>query len=120
MPPLRGSAPSPNALASPLLTHWATEMPPLRGLDYTIAIHPIGWVMIMAMTRVSAKYQVGIPREIRERHVLKPGQEIEVISRGDTIVLIPDHPLDAFRGLLRDMPTKGHREKKDRHPPTTS
>jgi AbrB family looped-hinge helix DNA binding protein len=68
----------------------------------------------MARTRVSPKYQVVIPKEIRERHGLKPGQEMQVISKGGVITLIPDRPLSAFRGALKGMPTSGHREKKDR------
>jgi AbrB family looped-hinge helix DNA binding protein len=68
----------------------------------------------MARTRVSPKYQVVIPKEIRERHTLKPGQEMQVISKGNVIILVPDRPLSAFRGILRGMPTSGHRDKKDR------
>jgi AbrB family looped-hinge helix DNA binding protein len=68
----------------------------------------------MPRTRISANYQIVLPKEVRERHGLKPGQEIEVISKGNAIVLIPDRPLSAFRGILRGMPTDGYREKKDR------
>jgi AbrB family looped-hinge helix DNA binding protein len=68
----------------------------------------------MARTRVSPKYQVVIPKEIRERHKLRPGQEMQVISKGDVITLVPDRPLSAFRGVLRGMSTDAHREKKDR------
>jgi AbrB family looped-hinge helix DNA binding protein len=68
----------------------------------------------MAQTRVSSKYQVVIPKEIRERHGLKPGQVFQVISKGDVITLVPDRPLSAFRGILRGLPTTGFREKKDR------
>ena len=68
----------------------------------------------MARTRVSPKYQVVIPKEIRERHGLKPGQEMQVISKGGVITLVPDRPLSAFRGILRGMSTEGYREKKDR------
>ena len=68
----------------------------------------------MATAKLSSKYQVVIPKEIRERHRLKPGQEMQVISRGNVISLIPDRPLSAFRGILRGMPTSGFREKKDR------
>ncbi len=35
----------------------------------------------MARTKVSPKYQVVIPKEIRERHGLTPGQEMQVISK---------------------------------------
>jgi AbrB family looped-hinge helix DNA binding protein len=68
----------------------------------------------MARTRVSSKYQVVIPKEVRERHGVKPGLEMQVISKGGSIILVPDRPLSAFRGILRGMPTEGHREKKDR------
>jgi len=66
----------------------------------------------MAQTRVSAKYQIVIPKEVRERYGLKPGQGIEVISKDDAITLIPDRPLSAFRGILRGLPTEGCREKR--------
>lgn len=68
----------------------------------------------MARTRVSPKFQVVIPKEIRERHGLKAGQEMQVISKGNLIALVPDRPLSAFRGILRGIPTSGYREKKDR------
>lgn len=68
----------------------------------------------MPKTRVSSKYQVVIPKAIRERHGVEPGQEMQVISKGGVITLVPDRPLSAFRGVLRGMPTTGFREKKDR------
>jgi AbrB family looped-hinge helix DNA binding protein len=68
----------------------------------------------MARTRISAKYQIVLPKEVRDRHGVKPGQEIEVISKGNVIALVPNRPLSAFRGILRGVPTEGHRDKKDR------
>ncbi|HVT05660.1 MAG TPA: AbrB/MazE/SpoVT family DNA-binding domain-containing protein [Thermoanaerobaculia bacterium] len=68
----------------------------------------------MARTRVSSKYQIVIPKEVRERHGVKPGLEMQVISKGISIILVPDRPLSAFRGILRGMPTERYREKKDR------
>jgi len=62
-------------------------------------------------TRVSRKFEIVIPKGIRERHDLKAGQELQVISKGNVIILIPDRPLSAFRGILRGMPTSGYREK---------
>jgi AbrB family looped-hinge helix DNA binding protein len=67
----------------------------------------------MARTTISSKFQVVIPKEIREQHALKVGQVMQVISKGNVITLIPDRPLAAFRGILRGMPTSGYREKKD-------
>jgi AbrB family looped-hinge helix DNA binding protein len=68
----------------------------------------------MASTRVSAKYQVVIPKEIREGLSLRPGQEMQVIRKGNVIMLVPDRPISAYRGILRGMSTTGYREKKDR------
>ncbi|HEX8253670.1 MAG TPA: AbrB/MazE/SpoVT family DNA-binding domain-containing protein [Thermoanaerobaculia bacterium] len=68
----------------------------------------------MAKTRVSPKFQVVIPKEIREGLSLRPGQDMQVIRKGNVIMLVPDRPIAAFRGILRGLPTKGYREKKDR------
>lgn len=69
----------------------------------------------MAKTRVSPKYQVVIPKEIREGLALRPGQDLQVIRKGNVIMLVPDRPLAAYRGILRGMATTGLREKKDRY-----
>jgi AbrB family looped-hinge helix DNA binding protein len=68
----------------------------------------------MAKTRVSPKYQVVIPKEVREGMGLKPGQEMQVISKGSVIILVPDRPISAMRGFARGIRTTGFREKKDR------
>jgi AbrB family looped-hinge helix DNA binding protein len=68
----------------------------------------------MAKTRVSPKYQVVIPKEIREGLALKPGQDLQVIRKGNVIMLVPDRPISAYRGILRGLTTSGFREKKDR------
>jgi AbrB family looped-hinge helix DNA binding protein len=68
----------------------------------------------MAKTRVSPKYQVVIPKEIREGLSLRPGQDMQVIRKGNIIMLVPDRPISAYRGILRGLATTGFREKKDR------
>lgn len=68
----------------------------------------------MAKTRVSPKYQVVIPKEIREGLSLRPGQDMQVIRKGNIIMLVPDRPISAYRGILRGLATRGFREKKDR------
>ncbi|HEX8620014.1 MAG TPA: AbrB/MazE/SpoVT family DNA-binding domain-containing protein [Thermoanaerobaculia bacterium] len=68
----------------------------------------------MPKTRVSPKYQVVIPKEIRDGLSLRPGQDLQVIRKGNVIMLVPDRPISAFRGILRGLTTTGFREKKDR------
>jgi AbrB family looped-hinge helix DNA binding protein len=68
----------------------------------------------MARTRVSSKYQVVIPKEVREGAGVRPGQHFQVVSKGGVITLVPDRPISEMRGYLRGMRTTGFREKKDR------
>ena len=64
--------------------------------------------------KVSSRYQVMIPKDVRVRMGIYPGQEFQVIAKGGVIMLIPDKPIAAMRGFLRGMRTSGFREKKDR------
>ena len=69
----------------------------------------------MARTRVSSKYQVVIPKEVRERANIRVGQEFQVIAKGGSVTLVPDRPISAMRGFVRGIRTTGFREKKDRY-----
>lgn len=68
----------------------------------------------MSRTKVSSKYQVVIPKDVRSRIDVRPGQEFQVITKGGVITLVPDKPIASMRGFLRGMRTTGFREKKDR------
>ncbi len=67
----------------------------------------------MKSITISSKYQVVIPKEIRERLNLKPGQKLRPIVYGDRIELIPVRPVKEMRGFLRgidtDVPRDGDR-----------
>jgi AbrB family looped-hinge helix DNA binding protein len=68
----------------------------------------------MASTRVSSKYQVVIPKEIRLQVPIATGQVLQVIAKGGVITLVPDQPLEDLKGFLPDLPTEGFRQKDDR------
>ena len=68
----------------------------------------------MARTKVSSKYQVVIPKDVRVRADIRPGQEFQVIAKGGVIALVPERPLSAMRGFVRGIKTSGFREKKER------
>ena len=52
-------------------------------------------------TTVSSKYQVVIPKPVRERFGLKPGQTLQVLALPGRIELVPKESVDALRGFLR-------------------
>jgi AbrB family looped-hinge helix DNA binding protein len=66
-------------------------------------------------TKVSSKYQVVIPKDVRQSAGIRVGQEFQVIAKGGQITLVPDRPLSSMRGFVRGIRTTGFREKKDRY-----
>ena len=68
----------------------------------------------MDRTTVSSKYQVVIPKAIRQRAALKPGQKLAVVLKGRVISLVPELPLGELRGYLRGTSSEGLREEEDR------
>lgn len=55
----------------------------------------------MTKTSVSPKYQVVIPKEVREKIHIKPGQKLVIFERAGVIHLIPIVPLKKLRGIFK-------------------
>ena len=68
----------------------------------------------MPETIVSSKFQIIIPKEIREAVGLEKGEILRVVGKGGVISLIPSRPIAQFRGFLKGMKTSPVREKRDR------
>jgi len=60
---------------------------------------------------VSPKYQVVIPKNIRESLKLQPGQKVQVIEYAGRIELIPERDIKELRGFLKGINTEFKREK---------
>lgn len=68
----------------------------------------------MTQVTVSPKFQIVIPKEIRKKLRLRPGQKVTLLERNGIITAIPDVPLEKLRGIAKGISTTGLREKKDR------
>ncbi len=64
----------------------------------------------METVTISPKYQVVIPKRIRERLDLRPGQKIQAIVYDDRIELVPVRPIREMRGFLKGIDTAVPRE----------
>ena len=69
----------------------------------------------MQTVTLSTKYQLVIPRDIRTRLDLEPGAKLTVIEKGGILYLVPERPVEEFRGVARGTKRKRLRDKKDRH-----
>jgi AbrB family looped-hinge helix DNA binding protein len=59
---------------------------------------------------ISPKYQLVIPKAIRELLGLKPGQKVQAIAYNNRIELIPVRPIRRMRGFIRGIDTTVERE----------
>jgi len=67
----------------------------------------------METVTISSKYQVVIPREIRNQFGLKPGQKIMFIPYNGTLRVVIVRPIKEARGLFKGMNTDNIREEVD-------
>jgi len=68
----------------------------------------------MPIAVISPKFQIVIPKEIRERLGLKPGQRVALIEREGHVTMVPQRPLSELRGILKGADTSGYRDETDR------
>jgi AbrB family looped-hinge helix DNA binding protein len=65
----------------------------------------------MTTVTVSPKYQVVIPKEIREELKLRPGQKLQIVQLGDRIEFLLLKDIKSARGFLKGIDTRVEREK---------
>lgn len=65
----------------------------------------------MLSVKVSPKYQVVIPKEIRESLNVFPGQRMQVVQYENRIELIPERDIAELEGFLKGIDTTFTREE---------
>ncbi len=68
----------------------------------------------MAKVKLSSKFQIVIPAEIRDKMDLKSGDEIVMIETAGVIHLIPQKPIKQMRGFVKGGDTQNIREEEER------
>ena len=64
----------------------------------------------METVTVSPKYQVVIPKAIRDALHLRPGQKMQIVKYEGRIELIPERDIKELRGFLKGINTEFERE----------
>ena len=65
---------------------------------------------VVSTVTVSSKYQVVIPKDVRERLRIRPGQKVEAFAVGGRVELVPIRPISEMRGFLKGMDPNFERE----------
>ena len=64
----------------------------------------------METVTVSPKYQIVIPKTVREAMRLRPGQKLKIIEYDGRIELIPDRDITELKGFLKGIDTEFKRD----------
>ncbi len=67
----------------------------------------------MELTTISSKYQVVIPRSVREQFGLKPGQRLMFIPYKGTLRVVIVPPIEEALGMFPGIDTENLREEDD-------
>jgi AbrB family looped-hinge helix DNA binding protein len=63
---------------------------------------------------ISPKYQVVIPKSVRQQLRLVPGQKVQAIAYQGRVELLVLRPASELRGILRGLDLRFEREEEDR------
>ena len=68
-----------------------------------------------ATATLSTKYQISIPKAVREAQHWKAGQEFVFIPKGNGVLVMPVPDLQQLAGLAKGAKRDGYRDRKDRY-----
>jgi AbrB family looped-hinge helix DNA binding protein len=76
----------------------------------------IDWSPKMAnTTTLSSKFQISIPKSLRESMKWKAGQEFAFIPNGKGVLIIPVPTIDELRGIAAGANPENYRDRNDRY-----
>jgi AbrB family looped-hinge helix DNA binding protein len=69
---------------------------------------------MQATATLSSKFQISIPKPVREAQHWEAGQEFVFIPKGKGVLVMPLPDFDELAGLARGANTDGYRDRGDR------
>jgi AbrB family looped-hinge helix DNA binding protein len=62
---------------------------------------------------LSAKYQISIPKAVRNAHHWRAGQQFAFIPKGTGVLLVPVPDVGDLAGIAKGAHPEGYRDRKD-------
>jgi AbrB family looped-hinge helix DNA binding protein len=67
-----------------------------------------------AIATVSSKFQISIPKEVREQMALRPGEKVAFIAKPEGFLIVPVPKREDLAGMARGANIEGYRDRNDR------
>lgn len=64
---------------------------------------------------LSSKFQISIPKAVRDEQRWQAGQEFVFIPKGKGVLLMPVPTIDELRGIAKGANPEGYRDRNDRY-----
>lgn len=68
-----------------------------------------------AVATLSAKFQISIPKAVREGQQWRAGQEFVFVPKGKGVLLMPVPDFEQLAGIARGAVASDYRDRVDRH-----
>jgi AbrB family looped-hinge helix DNA binding protein len=68
-----------------------------------------------SVATLSSKYQISIPKAVRDAQKWTAGQEFVFVPKGSGVLLMPVPELSELAGLARGSKAERYRDRKDRY-----
>ena len=68
-----------------------------------------------AIATLSSKYQISIPKAVREEQHWEAGQEFVFIPKGNGVLVMPVPEFKQLAGIAKGAKATGYRDRKDRY-----
>jgi len=68
-----------------------------------------------ATAKLSSKFQISIPKEVREQEGWKAGQRFVFIPKGKGVLVMPIPEAKDLAGIAKGADPSGYRDRKDRY-----
>ena len=70
--------------------------------------------LMSAIATVSSKFQISIPKEVRDHLGLRPGEKVAFIAKPEGFLIIPAPKREDLAGMARGANIEGYRDRNDR------
>jgi AbrB family looped-hinge helix DNA binding protein len=68
-----------------------------------------------AATKLSSKFQISIPKEVRDQQGWRPGQKFVFLPKGKSVVLVPVPEFKELQGMAKGANGEDYRDRNDRY-----